>query len=57
MDPNVEFYIKMGLVFLCSGLIFVVMMRIQKRREEEAERKFRMFLKSKGMNPDIEEEK
>ena len=55
MDPVTEFYIKLLVTFLVSGLIFVVMMKIQKRKEEDADTRYRNFLKSKGMNPDIEE--
>ncbi len=55
MDPNVEFYIKLAITFLCSGLIFLAMMKHSKLKEEAAERTFRLKLKSMGMNPDLEE--
>lgn len=51
----VEVTLKILATFLLSGLIFVVMMRMQKQKQEDADRKFRLFLKSKGMNPDVEE--
>lgn len=55
MDPNLEFILKTLATFLLSGLIFVVMMRLQKQKEDDADRKFRLYLKSKGINPDLEE--
>lgn len=50
-----EFTIKLLAAFLFSGLIFVVMMRLQKQKEEQAKRKFELFMKSKGLNTDLEE--
>lgn len=55
MDLMTEFVIKILATFLLSGLIFVVMMKLQKRKQEDAERKFRLTLLSKGINPDLEE--
>ena len=52
-----EVYIKLGIAFMCSVAIFVVMMRIQKKKEKEAEEKFLFTLKCKGMNPNVEEKK
>lgn len=49
-----DFGIKLILTFLLSGTIFFVMMKIQSRKDQENERKFRQFLKSKGINPDLE---
>jgi hypothetical protein len=47
--------IKVGIAILCSISIFVVMMILQNRKEKEAQRKFEMTLKSKGINPYTEE--
>lgn len=47
------FCIEMGLTFLLSGVIFLVMIGLQRRRQKEAEQKFRLFLRSKGIDPDL----
>lgn len=49
MDQTIEFYIKIGLTFLFSGLIFFVMMKLQKKKEAEAKWKADMLMKSKGV--------
>lgn len=49
-----SFEFKIGLTFLISFGIFFIMMKIQKRKELEADEKFRFTLKTRGMNPDLE---
>lgn len=57
MDPVTEIYLKLAVSFLLSGLIFVVMMRIQKAKEKAAEYQFRLTLLSKGLDLTIKEDK
>ena len=45
MSLETEFYLKMLGVFLTSGVIMKIMMIMQKRKEEEAERKFQQIMK------------
>lgn len=49
-----EFLYQIGTVFIAAGIIFAFMMKIQKRKEIEAEKKFRRDLKCRGINPDLE---
>lgn len=55
MSPDTEFFIKLFVTFLLSGLFFLVMMKLQKRKEDEAQKQFERTLKSRGMSPHIEE--
>lgn len=41
MSLEMEFYIKMLGVFIVSGVIFKIMMIMQKHKEHEAEKKFK----------------
>ena len=50
-----NFEIKMTITFLLSFGIFYIMMKIQDRKEREAEEKFRFTLKTRGINPDLED--
>jgi uncharacterized membrane protein SpoIIM required for sporulation len=44
MSPDMEFYLKMLGVFVASGIGMKIMMVMQKRKEEEAERKFQQTM-------------
>ena len=55
MDANLEFYMKLGLTLLFSIIIFVGMMILQRRKEAQAQLKFEEFLRSKGINPELQE--
>lgn len=50
-----DFVGSLTAAFLFSGLIFVVMMRMQKQKEEQARRTFELFMKTKGLKTDLEE--
>lgn len=50
-----DVYLKLFGTLLLSSGIFFVMMRIQKRKEKEADDKFHFTLKCNGLNPNVEE--
>jgi hypothetical protein len=45
MSLETEFYLKMLGVFVASGIFMKIMMIMQKRKEEEAERKFQQTIR------------
>lgn len=55
MSIETEFYIKIACTFIVSIIVFAFMQKVQKRKEEEADRKFELTLKSRGMSLNIEE--
>lgn len=38
-----------------SSLVFILMMKVQENRQRQADRAFRTYLKSKGIDPDLKE--
>ena len=45
MTMEMEFYLKMVVVFIISGIIWKIMEFYQKRKEEDAERQYRLTMK------------
>lgn len=57
MDPDVEFFLKMVATLVLSCPVFWVMLKLQERKEKEAERQFQLTLKLRGMSSEIIETK
>lgn len=53
MDPVTKFYLYLGCDIVLAAMVFRVMMRIQKRKEDQARRNFELFIKSKGMSLEV----
>jgi preprotein translocase subunit YajC len=45
MTPETDFYVKMLVVFVASGLIWTLMLRSQKRKQKAADEKFEFEIK------------
>jgi hypothetical protein len=49
--------IKLFLTVVSAGVIFKIMLYSQKLKEEEADRKYKAFMKSKGLKTEVEDER
>lgn len=50
-----DFYVKMGITLIVAGIAGYIMLRIQKRREQDADDQFNLTMKSHGLSTEIEE--
>lgn len=57
MSLEMEFYLKILGVFIASGVIFKIMMIQQKRKEDEAEKKFQETIRMIELRNKIHKEK
>lgn len=55
MNPETIVYLKIVSCFVTAMIIFKIMSVYQKEKEAVARKKFRLYLLSKGINPDLEE--
>lgn len=44
MTPETEVYLGILSAFLMAGVIFIIMMRLQKKKEEAADRQFQLTM-------------
>ena len=49
----IDFYVKLLCASMLSGVIFIVMMKAQKRKEKAADDQYKLTLRSMGMSEHI----
>jgi hypothetical protein len=52
-DPMIGFYFKLLLAVAAAGLVSYIMNVLQKRKEREADRQFKLTLKAYGLSEEV----